>query len=98
MISGSGLSFVIVEIDPDEKKGWYQVTLLLLTIPQQTVTWILREEYINGASFTMGGNSMMLKKVERIRPEGRLDGASERTNRNGKGKGGKVIPFKNNLP
>ena len=42
-------------INPDIKKDWYQMTLLLLTIPAQSVTWILRDEYINGASFTMGG-------------------------------------------
>jgi hypothetical protein len=48
-------------INPDIKKDWYQVTLLLLTIPAQSVTWILRDEYINGASFTMGGQSMRLK-------------------------------------
>ena len=55
-------------INPDIKKDWYQVTLLLLTIPAQSVTWILRDEYINGASFTMGGQSMRLEKVKRVFP------------------------------
>jgi hypothetical protein len=34
----------IEAIEADVKRDWYQVTLLLLTIPAQTVTWILREE------------------------------------------------------
>ena len=52
----------IEAIEPDIKKDWYQITLLLLTIPAQTVTWILREEYINGVTFTMGGQPMRLEK------------------------------------
>ena len=56
----------IETIEPDIKKDWYHVTLLLLTIPAQTITWILREEYINGSPFTMGGNSRLsLFKPER---------------------------------
>ena len=57
-------------INPDIKKDWYQVTLLLLTIPAQSVTWILRDEYINGTSFTMGGQSMRLEKVKKVFPGG----------------------------
>lgn len=56
----------IEKIKPDIKKDWYQVTLLFLTIPSQSVTWILREEYINGGSFTMGGESMRLEKVKTV--------------------------------
>ena len=54
----------IEAIEFDIKKDWYQVTLLLLSIPIQTVTWILREEYINGTVFTMGGHSMKIEKIE----------------------------------
>jgi len=56
----------IERIEPDFKKDWYQVTLILLTIPHQVITWILREEYINGEMFTMGGNSMRMEKIERL--------------------------------
>ncbi|MDB9822475.1 hypothetical protein OAC89_02125 [Deltaproteobacteria bacterium] len=86
----------IEAVEPDMKKGWYQITMLLFTIPQQIITWILREEYINGEPFTMGGNSVMMKKVERIPPEGRSKKAGESAPRRGEGKPGKVIPFKNN--
>ncbi len=54
----------IEAISPDVKKDWYHLTLLLLQIPLQTVTWILRDVYINGEEFTMGGNRLRLEKVE----------------------------------
>jgi hypothetical protein len=77
----------IESIEPDMKKDWYQVGLLLLTIPAQTVTWILREEYINGTSFTMGGQSMRLEEVKRV---------SQSPEREDTGKPAKVLPFKKN--
>lgn len=85
----------IEAIEPDIKKDWYRVTLLLLTIPQQIITWTLREEYINGATFTMGGNSMMLKKVEMIFHKGSPEDATQGEHRKDKCKPGKVIPLKN---
>jgi hypothetical protein len=75
----------IESIEPDMKKDWYQVGLLLLTIPAQTVTWILREEYINGTSFTMGGQSMRLEEVKRV---------SQSPEREDTGKPAKVLLFK----
>lgn len=54
----------IEAISPDVKKDWYHVKLLLLQVPLQTVTWILRDVYINGEEFTMGGNRLRLEKVE----------------------------------
>ena len=50
-------------IEADVKPDWYQVKLLLLQVPLQVVTWILRDVYINGAEFTMGGRRMRLEKV-----------------------------------
>jgi hypothetical protein len=54
----------IEAIEPDIKKDWYHVKLLLLQVPLQTITWILRDVYINGQEFTMGGNRMRLEKVK----------------------------------
>ena len=54
----------IESITADTKKDWYHVTLLLLQIPLQTVTWILKEAYINGESFHMGGKPMKLSPVK----------------------------------
>lgn len=53
----------IESIAADAKKDWYHVKLLLLQVPLQTVTWILKNDYINGAEFTMGGNRMRLERV-----------------------------------
>lgn len=59
------LSFARIEaIEPDHKPSWHHVSLLLLQVPVQTVTWILRDAYIDGAEFTMNGKRMRLEKVE----------------------------------
>ena len=76
-------------IVPDAKKDWYQVTLLLLTVPPHSVTWILREEYINGAEFTMGGVPMKLAPVPMTAP-GKQGNAEE--GKTGTVATGKVIP------
>ena len=58
------LSFARIEdILADSKPDWYHVKLLLLQIPLQIVTWILRDVYIAGAEFTMNGKRMRLEKV-----------------------------------
>jgi hypothetical protein len=84
----------IERIEPDIKKDWYQVTLLLLTIPHQVITWILREEYINGELFTMGGNSMRLEKVERLPLKANGGDDSDTSNVTKDKKPGKVLTFK----
>ncbi|CAO0820754.1 conserved hypothetical protein [Desulfarculales bacterium] len=79
MITGSGdivlirrkeqpVSYARVEeIVADLKAGWWQIKLLFLQVPLQHVTWILREEYIDGGEFTMGGEAM---RLERLAPPG----------------------------
>jgi hypothetical protein len=58
------LSFARIEdILADSKPAWYHVKLLLLQIPLQNITWILRDVYIEGAEFTMNGKRMRLEKV-----------------------------------
>ena len=59
------LVFARVEkILPDAKLDWYHVTLLMLQVPLQTVTWILKDIYINGETFSMNGKKMRLEKVD----------------------------------
>jgi hypothetical protein len=53
----------IEEILPDAKPDWYHVKLLMLQVPPQMVTWILRDVYIDGETFTMNGQRMRLEKV-----------------------------------
>ena len=62
------LSFARIEaIEPDAKPEWFQVRLLMLQVPLQTVNWILRPAYIDGAPFTMGGKQVRIEKV--VAPE-----------------------------
>ena len=81
-------------IRPDIKKNWYHITLLLLTIPTQTVTWILKDAYIEGEEFTMGGRPMRLEEVEKAV----LTEVNDQPAKDGEGKPAErqatVIPFK----
>jgi len=64
-LEDSPVSFARVEdIQPDAKKDWYHIRLLMLQIPLQAVTWILKDDYINGHEFNMNGKKMKLEKVE----------------------------------
>jgi len=63
-LENTPLSFArIEEISPDVKKDWYHVTLLMLQVPLQVATWILRDSYIQGQEFTMGGRRVRLEPV-----------------------------------
>ena len=58
------LSFArIEEIFPDIKANWYHVRLLVLQIPLKQVTWILKNEYIEGEEFTMDGKKVRLELI-----------------------------------
>jgi hypothetical protein len=65
----------IEQISEDVKPGWFQVKLLVLQIPLVVVTWILREAYINGEEFTMGGHPVTLTRV--VCPEHEEQGAPD---------------------
>jgi len=84
----------VEHIEPDIKKDWYQITLLLLTLPTRPVTWILRGSYIEGEPFTMGGVPMRLERVQKttIREDAPAPGRSEGKKKTNKT--GTVIPFK----
>ena len=53
----------VEKIIADMKPGWWQVKLLILQIPLITATWILDEEQIRGADFTMSGTPVRIEKV-----------------------------------
>lgn len=92
------LAFARIEnILPDAKKDWYHVKLLLLQIPLQVVTWILKDVYINGTEFTMNGKRMRLEKVESpAEPEASDTSADakDKSDTAQKEKGAKVISLK----
>jgi hypothetical protein len=53
----------INDINPDVKRGWYQVELLVLSLPPQTLVWILEESHLQGEEFTMGGRPVKLVPI-----------------------------------
>lgn len=53
----------IEEILPDHKPDWYHVKFLILQVPLHTVTWILRDIYIDGSEFTMNGKKIRIEKI-----------------------------------
>ncbi len=84
----------VEDIKPDFKKDWYHITLLLLTIPPQTVTWILKGAYIQGEEFTMGGKPMRLEAVKRVAMEAVKKQPVEDLKQKAPHKQATVIPFK----
>jgi hypothetical protein len=53
----------INDISPDAKRGWYQVELLMLSLPPQNLVWIMEEAHIQGEEFTMGGRPVKLVPI-----------------------------------
>jgi len=85
----------VEHIEPDVKRDWYHITLLLLTFPTQVVTWILRDSYIDGEPFTMGGVPMRLKPVPKtILTEENQPVKDSGAKKKDPGKPATVIPFK----
>lgn len=58
----------IDDITPDAKRGWYQVALLALTLPPQTLVWILEETHLQGEEYTMGGRPVQLTVIPQKAP------------------------------
>lgn len=61
--------------DETKKDEWWHVTMHLLTVPPQKVTWTLREPQFTGKEiFTMGGAARFIKALdftERKKPGGK---------------------------
>ncbi len=53
----------IEAIEQDIKPEWWQVKLLALQFPTKTIDWILRDPYIQGETFTMGGTPIRIEKI-----------------------------------
>ncbi len=62
-----------VERDKRKRDEWWEITVQVLTVPPQEVSWILRSEQFTGQEiFTMGGDKRFIKAVElgpRVTPE-----------------------------
>jgi hypothetical protein len=86
----------IETIQQDIKRDWYRITLLLLTLPVQPVTWILRESYIDGETFTMDGRPVRLEEVKSISLKNDSEENIVPESKKGPTGSGRVIPFKKN--
>ncbi len=80
----------IEDISADIKKDWYHVKFLILQVPLHTVTWILKDVYIDGETFTMNGKQMRLERVVCPDEEEKPD-ESEKAPPQNSSKNGKVI-------
>ena len=92
------LAFARIEdILADSKPDWYHVKLLILQIPVQVVTWILKDIYISGSEFTMNGKKMRLEEVivpkDPIEPAN-TDMPTDKKIKSGDNAGAKVISIK----
>lgn len=92
------VSFARIEsILPDHKRDWYQIKLLMLQVPIQVVTWILKDAYINGEDFFMNGKKMRLDLVEcpieELSPPVPEPDVNEETKAPAKKETGKIISF-----
>ena len=78
--TAAGCGYGLVQtIEPDSKKGWFQLRFVLLSVPPATVTWILRPPQMEGELFTMNGTEHKILPValdtppqEPTRPRGGL--------------------------
>ena len=92
------LAFARIEdILADSKPDWYHVKFLILQIPVQVVTWILKDIYINGSEFTMNGKKMRIEEV--IVPKDSIEPDKTKTPvdkkiKSGNNAGAKVISIK----
>ena len=84
----------VEHIEPDYKRDWYHITLLLLSVPTQPVTWILRGSYIEGEPFTMSGVPMRLEPVPKTTIKEEAPSPKESGAKKESHKPGTVIPFK----
>jgi hypothetical protein len=50
-------------INPDYKPRWWHVKFFVFALPLQVITWIIDDEQIRGADFTMGGIPVRIEKV-----------------------------------
>jgi len=55
---------VALEIKPDVKKDWWNISFKLLVIPPVDITWILRTPQMNGEIFTIGGEEHFMVALD----------------------------------
>ena len=75
-----GLSYgVVLDINPNVKREWWDVQFKLLVIPPVNLTWILRTPQMCGEIFTMNGEEHFMVAVEMGSPQKPLQKTGGRT-------------------
>ena len=54
----------VESINPDAKKGWWQLTLLILALPLKIMTWTLDSDQMRGQTFTLKGVPVEIRRVQ----------------------------------
>ncbi len=63
-----------IERDDSRKNEWWHVTMNLLTVPIQKVTWTLRTPQFTGQEiFTMGGHGRFIQAVDIGKEKGKKE-------------------------
>jgi hypothetical protein len=86
------------KIYPDVKPNWWRVKLLILQIPVFVTTWILDNDQIRGAEFTMNGTPVRIEKVN-TPPDPEMDNTSvenEKKHQKSSNKSARILSFNNN--
>jgi hypothetical protein len=55
------------KIEGDIKPGWYNITFKILIPGYEDLNLTLREEYLNGEEFTVGGNPIRIEEVPPVK-------------------------------
>lgn len=73
-LEDSPVFFARVEaIWPDVKKNWFNIELMVLQIPVKSIVWTLKDIYIDGSEFFMGGKKMRIEVVRAPRAQAEVD-------------------------
>jgi hypothetical protein len=55
---------VVLDIKPNVKKEWWDVSFKLLVMPPVDITWILRTPQMNGELFTINGEEHFMIAID----------------------------------
>lgn len=82
----------VEKIAADVKPKWWRVKFLALTLPLKMMTWIVDDEQIRGADFTMAGIPIRIEKV--VPPEEIEEPPENVENARSKKEGEEMMPRK----
>lgn len=93
-LNGDPAYFARVDrIEPDLKDGWWKLEFLLLALPTERITWVIREEHMAGAPFMIGETPIRIEQVPPIAFEMKEPVGNERKEGVPVRESAKVIPF-----